>query len=314
MFEKIVIVTRRTRLDGLVQRFNTFSQAKFYNQQAGVDVTDYEREHQAYQESLGTARHSVENGLKVHFLDRELVPTYLFAATDIVVAIGQDGLVANVAKYVGEQPLIGVNPDPERFDGVLLPFLADELEAAVDSVVRGSARFRRATLAEAKLNDGQRLLAFNDLFIGAQTHVSARYKISLGGQSETQSSSGVLVSTGAGSTGWLSSMYNMASGMSEQDSSARARRRPAIERPALDWEEERLLFVVREPFASRHSSAGIVAGSIENSFELVLESNMPLNGVIFSDGVEEDRLAFNSGSIARIRVAKERARLVVKAP
>ena len=55
-------------------------------------------------------------------MERRLVPTYMFGRHDLVVAVGQDGLVANTAKYVGEQPIVGVNPDPERFDGILLPF------------------------------------------------------------------------------------------------------------------------------------------------------------------------------------------------
>jgi len=42
-----------------------------------------------------------------------------------------------------------------------------------------------------------------------------------------------------------------------------------------------------------------------------LESLMPSAGVIFSDGMESDFLQFNSGAIARVRAAEQRARLVV---
>jgi hypothetical protein len=45
--------------------------------------------------------------------------------------------------------------------------------------------------------------------------------------------------------------------------------------------------------------------------ELVLESLMPSAGVVFSDGIESDFLQFNSGSIARVHAAAQRARLVV---
>jgi hypothetical protein len=44
---------------------------------------------------------------------------FLLDPEDIVVAVGQDGLVANVAKYVQDQPVIGVNPEPDRNPGVL---------------------------------------------------------------------------------------------------------------------------------------------------------------------------------------------------
>jgi hypothetical protein len=229
----------------------------------------------------------------------------LFTGTDVIVPVGQDGLVANTAKYVGEQPIVAVNPDPERFDGILLRYTPAETRAALVALLEGKAGERRVTLAEAALEDGQRLLAFNDLFIGARTHVSARYKIGYGGQSEPHSSSGVLVSTGAGSTGWLSSVFAMA-GAVAQFSGGQAGR--ALR---LDWEDPRLVFVVREPYVSRHSRAGIAAGLVEAGGELVLESQMPSGGVIFSDGVEADALDFNSGARVHIRAAERKTHLVV---
>jgi hypothetical protein len=155
------------------------------------------------------------------------------------------------------------------------------------------------------MNDGQRLLAFNDLFLGAQTHVSARYRIRWAKNEEPQSSSGVLVSTGAGSTGWVSSVFNMASGVAALTGGH------AVRPMRLDWEDRRLLFVVREPFVSRHSKASIVAGILEQQQALELESLMPSGGVIFSDGVEADFLQFNSGSSVFVRAAAETAQLVV---
>src|SRR5205085_10398113 len=137
-----------------------------------------------------------------------------------------------------------------------------------------------------ELEDGQRLLAFNDLFIGARTHVSARYKIGFRGAMEPHSSSGVLVSTGAGSTGWLSSVFAMAGAVAGFSGGK------AGTAVTLAWEDPRLVFVVREPYVSRHSRAGIAAGMIEAGGELILESQMPSGGVIFSDGVEADALDF----------------------
>ncbi len=306
-FEKIVLVTRKTRLMELIARFNTRAQAKFYIEHSGGDFAEYEREDAAYAKALTAVRQSLEVGLKVQLIDRELSPTFLFAPTDIVVTLGQDGLVANTAKYVGGQPLVAINPDPERFDGVLLPFAVAQARAAVTAVLRGACRLRPVTLAEVRLDDDQRLVAFNDLFIGARSHVSARYRIGWRGRSEPHSSSGVVISTGAGSTGWLSSIFNMAGGILAMTAGATA----SLPRPSLSWEDPRLMFVVREPFISRHSRAGVVAGIVEPSEELRLESAMPASGVIFSDGVEADYLNFNSGAVAHIRAAPQKAHLVV---
>jgi len=304
-FEKIVLVTRKTRLAELIERFNTLPQAKFYVEHAGGDFSEYQREDEAYLRSLDVVRRSIEIGLKVQVVDRALVPTFTFLPADLVVTLGQDGLVANTAKYVGHQPIVAVNPDPERFDGILLPFLPNQINHAIEHVLEQRCRIRAVTLAEAKLNDGQRLLAFNDLFLGAQSHISARYRISWNKLTEQQSSSGVLVSTGAGSSGWMSSVFNMASGVAALSGGR------AIKSMRLDWEDRRLLFVVREPFISRHSQAHATAGVIEPRQTLQLESLMPSGGVIFGDGVEADYLQFNSGAVVSVQAAAETAQLVV---
>jgi NAD kinase len=304
-FEKIVFVTRKTRLAQLIERFNTVAQAKFYIEHAGGNFKEYQLEDDAYQRSAEIVRHSLEVGLKLQEIDRGLVPTFTFLPQDVVITLGQDGLVANTAKYIGKQPLIAVNPDPGRFDGILLPFAPSETGAALTKVIVGKCQIRSVTLAEARMSDGQRLLAFNDLFLGAQTHVSARYRLRWAKNEEPQSSSGVLVSTGAGSTGWVSSVFNMATGIAALTGGH------AVKPIRLDWEDRRLLFVVREPFVSRHSKANIVAGIVEQQQALEIESLMPSGGVVFSDGIEADFLQFNSGSSVIVKAAAETAQLVV---
>jgi len=304
-YEKIVLVTRKTRLAELVERFNTRSQARFYLEHAGQDFADYAREDDTYRRALDAMHQHLAFGLPVQQVERSLVPTFLFTGKELVVAVGQDGLVANVAKYVGEQPLVGVNPDPARFDGVLLPFEVERSRAAVRQVLEARARYRAVTLAEVVLSDGQRMLGFNDLFIGARTHVSARYAVTHGRSTETQSSSGIIVSTGAGSSGWLSSVFNQAQALTQSSGGTPGRTL------RLGWEDPELAFVVREPFISRHSAASLVWGVLTSELELGVESRMPSGGVIFSDGVEEDFLAFNSGTTARVRPAARKARLVV---
>jgi NAD kinase len=303
--EKIIIVTRRTRLQELVARFNTKAQARFYIEHSGGNFSDYEMEDDEYRRSFDQLSKSLDMGLKLQVIDRDFLPTFMFMPQDIVVTLGQDGLVANAAKYVKGQPIVAVNPSPRIFDGVLLPFLPGGVAAAVNRLVDEKAVIRAVTMAEAKLTDGQSLLAFNDLFIGPKTHVSARYRIVWSGKSEPQSSSGVLVSTGAGSTGWLSSIFNMTRGVAGLAGASFA------VPTHLEWEDLRLVFVVREPFISRHSRAEIVAGMIAAGQELVIESLMPSGGVIFSDGTEADFLKFDSGVTAVIRASDQKAHLVM---
>lgn len=307
MIEKIVIVTRQTRLQELIARFNTRDQARFYIEHAGGDFALYQAEHDAYQRAVEALMAKLGPLGRLQLIERAFLPTFIFTDKDLIVTIGQDGLVVNTAKYLDHQPIIAVNPDPARIDGVLLPFSVQTAAAAVARLLEGHARLRAITMAEAQLNDGQRLLAFNDLFIGVRTHTSARYRITLGERTEPQSSSGIIVSTGAGSTGWLSSTFNMAVGLVN----LLGAQGPTLSPPRLKWEDEQLMFVVREPFISKTSQAGIVAGLIAAGSELVLESLTPENGVIFSDGIEADYVSFNSGAIAHIRVAQQKTQLVV---
>lgn len=306
--QKIILVTQRTRLEDLIRRYNTFGQAEFIISHKGGDFADYRLEHEIYQGAMHTALSALQTFGRVQVLDRDLVPNYLFGKQDIVVALGRDGLVANVLKYLQDgQQLIGVNPDPKRWDGQLLPFLPEDLGKILPEVIRGYRNAQSITLAQATLNDGQVLRAVNDLFVGRQTHASARYEISQGGARESQSSSGVIVSTGLGATGWLKSILAGASGI------ARVFGVPDPIGPAhsFDRSAPELYYTVREPYPSASTGADMVFGRITARSPLQIVSSMPENGVIFSDGMEQDFLQFNSGAMVTIGIADQKGYLVV---
>ena len=306
-YEKIVLVTRKTRLEGLVERFNTRGQARFYLEHSGGDFSFYEREHETYQAAVAYLRLELARIAKFQEIERGFLPNFVFAESDLLVTIGIDGLVVNTAKYLNGQPIIAVNPDPEHIDGILLPFQVQQAPQIARQVLKNRFNARLISMAEARLNDGQTLLAFNDLFIGVHSHTSARYLIRADGREEHQSSSGVIVSTGVGSSGWLSSLFNMANGLL----AGFAEGGQALPPYRLDWEADQLVFVVREPFVSKTSGAAITCGQISPQSWLQLESEMPEGGVIFSDGVESDFLAFNAGAVASIGLAEKKTRLVV---
>jgi NAD kinase len=299
---KFVLVTRKTRLQELVERFNTWPQAKFYLEHNQVDAGDYLREHDLYQKRIGEAEHYLKNLGLFQQLERALLPDYSFGSDDIVVVIGQDGLVANTLKYLSGQKVIAVNPDPERWDGRLLPFRVSNLDEIVGEVIRERARCKSITFAEATTNDGQRLLAVNDLFIGPKSHQSARYRLTWGDLTEEQSSAGIMVSTGFGSTGWFRSILAGAVGVTGTEAHSL--------QGGFAWDEKRLQFSVREPFPSNTTGTNLVFGEVTREKSLRLESLMPEKGVIFSDGIEEDCVSFNSGTIATINIAAKKGLLV----
>lgn len=302
--EYAIIIKNKTRLETLIEKFNTKAQARFYIESLGGDFNDYEYENEIFHNSLSKVQRNLSTVLKNKIVERSFLPSYIFNHKQVIVTVGQDGLVANTAKYVKQIPIVAINPDPERFDGVLLPFNTDNFLAAIDNVITNNYKSKLTSFAEAKLNDGQRLIAFNDLFIGATSHVSARYQIKYNNKTEEQSSSGIIVSTQAGSTGWLSSIFNMSFGIHkfiEKDNS---------KKKYAKLKDNQLMFAVREPFASKRSQVETIAGIITGQSKLVIQSFMPSNGLIFSDGIETDFLKFNSGAIATIGIADEKANLV----
>lgn len=305
---KIILVKRKTRLEELISRYNTISQAKFYIEHLGANFSDYVAEDERYKIAVSEAHSVLESLGRVQVVDRQYVPNFIFGDNDIVVVVGQDGLVANTLKYLTSQLLIGVNPDPARWDGVLLPFQVSDIRLVVQDVFKMRRQIKEVSMAKAVLNDGQVMCAVNDLFIGQKTHVSSRYYIELAGKKEQQSSSGIIVSTGLGSTGWLKSVLagatNIVNSITNTEIKAQQERRPA-------WNSEYLYFSVREPFPSKTSQADLVFGKITKDCPLKILSQMPENGVIFSDGIESDFLQFNSGIEAIITIAEKKGYLVV---
>jgi len=326
---KLILVTRPTRLAELVVRFNTVSQARFYLEHQGADFKDYLLEDETYHHALVEAQAVLGQLGRVQVIDRGFLPNFVFGPQDTVVTLGQDGLVANTIKYLNGQPVVGVNPDPARWDGKLLPFKVGDIKKVVPEVFVHRRPTKSVTMAKASLNNGQAMYAVNDLFIGPKSHGSARYLIRSGEASEIQSSSGVIVSTGMGSTGWLKSLLTGAAAITQSAGSALGQRvvaesvsgakphrnsGPKVRlnvRTEFAWDANYLFFTVREPFPTQTTGASLVFGRVTPETPLQLESQMAENGVIFSDGIEKDFLEFNSGTQASIGLAERKGVLVV---
>jgi hypothetical protein len=295
---RAVLVTRRTPLQLLLERHGTLGQARFYVSSRGQDFRDVEDAHARLVDGLSQVDRALPSDQRRVHVDREQLDRFLFAPDDVVLMVGQDGLVANTAKYLSGQLAIGVNPDPTRYDGVLCTHPPEAVPALLAWLERGGGppfRVMPRAMAVAEREDGQRLLALNEVFVGHRTHQSARYTIRHGRRSERHSSSGVLCATGTGATGWVRSV-------------ARQRAKaPALPAP----EEPRLVFFVREPFPSVSTRTEVEAGSLRTGETLEIVSEMGEDGVVFGDGIESDRLEFVSGQRVRVSVARETLRLIV---
>jgi hypothetical protein len=309
MLDRAVLVTRKTELTGLVERFGTVDQARYYIESMGGSFSAYKATHDTYHLALQKVRRAFPANVRLAEIDKQFIATYTFDPNCIVVTLGQDGLVINVAKYLREQPILPFNPDPSQIAGVLSMHRVSSAKSLIAAGLSNRMRASGVTLASAELNNGQVLLAANDLFVGPRSHGSARYQIRQGATGEEQSSSGIIISTGVGSSGWYSSIVTGACevvrglGIAMPSTTSIEHRFP--------WDSPELRFNVREPFPSKSSAATLVSGTITPSQPLYLKSLMPTGGVIFSDGIESDFIEFNAGTDATIKVCDRKARLLV---
>jgi hypothetical protein len=299
--DRIVVVTKKTPLEELLERHYSRGQAEFYLTSRGSSIEPYIRMHEAYHKALGCILTTLPRDIPHVSIERTQLYAFMFRSTDLMVAVGPDGLFVNLAKYLTGQPVIGVNPDPETINGITMRHRPQQVRAAITAVVAGMAVIDSITLAKLTTNDGRQLTAVNDFLIGRRDQGSARYRIELG-KAEHQSSSGILVSTGLGKSGWLSSILNMVTSLSGSDEAAQAF--------AINWDSPALAFVVREPFVSRDTQATLVSGLIRARNPLTVESEMPEGGYIMSDGMLDDGLEFNAGTTIKVGPADQQAKLV----
>lgn len=292
---RCVLVERPTEYEELVARHGTREQVRFFLERRDRSLEEIERRHHAVAEARSRVLGAIPLDWRRALARRGELDRFLFEPEDVVVVLGQDGLVANVAKYLDGQPVIGLNPDPERAPGVLVPHPPDAAGDLLRDVAAGRAAVAARTMVRAALDDGQELLALNEVFVGHATHQSARYTLRVGERAERQSSSGVIVSTGTGVTGWAASIAR------DRGIDAAALPGPA---------DERLAFFVREAWPSPATGTSLTSGLVGAGDELLITCELGDGGVAFGDGIEADRLELDWAQRVRVGVAARRLRLV----
>ncbi len=291
---RIVVVTRPTEYEWLLRRHATAQQAQFFLDRRGQSLDEIRARHEQFEQVLAGVRATMAPEWRRAHVRRGDLDRFLFEPTDIVVAVGQDGLVANVAKYLDGQSVIGVNPDPDRYEGVLVPHPPAAASTLMRATVQGAVEHEHRTMVAGELDDGRRILALNELFVGHRSHQSARYAIRFGDSHERQSSSGLIISTGTGVTGWARSIA--------------LSRKCELNLPSP--EDAELVFFVREAWPSVSTGASLVEGVIREAHTLVITSNMEAGGVVFGDGIEADRVELGWGQRLTVRRARRTLQLV----
>ncbi|MGP3971951.1 hypothetical protein [Streptomyces sp. 6N223] len=297
---RAVLVHRTTEYEELLARHGTHGQAAFFLASRGRAVEEVAERHHRTRRALAEVTAAVPLAWRQTRVERADLDRFLFAPEDVVVVVGQDGLVANAAKYLAGQPVVGIDTDPGRNPGVLVRHRVADAAKLLRAAEAGAGAIEELTMVEAVADDTQRLVALNEIYLGPPTHQTARYRLAPAEAapesqpaSESQASSGVVVGTGTGATGWLRSLWQQArSGL-------------ALPAPA----ERRLLWFVREAWPSPTTGTGLVEGELTAAqrLRLTIETDRL---VAFGDGMETDTLSLTWGQTVRVGIAETSLRLL----
>jgi NAD kinase len=293
---RVVLVHRHTELEELLARHGTRGQAAFFLSTRGRSIEEVEERHRVQMQAMTTAANAIPVDWRRGVVERADVSRFLFAPDDIVVVVGQDGLVANVAKYLDGQPVVGINPDPARNPGVLVPHSPERTAGLVRLAAgrEGAVHVQERTMVQALVDDGQRLLALNEIYVGHVSHQTARYTLRAPqGRAERQASSGLIAASGTGATGWCRSLW--------------LERHSAMTLPSPG--DATLAWFVREAWPSPSTDTGLTEGILDASDALAItvESDRL---VAFGDGIETDYLTLTWGQTVTLTMASRRLRLV----
>ena len=148
---RLVLVTRETEYEGLMARHATRGQAQAFLRQRAQSLTEVDAKRDEVQAMLAEIRAAVPKGWRIASVRRAELDRFLFGPEDVVVAVGQDGLVANLAKYLDGQPVIGVNGDPARNPGVLVPHTATAAAGLLQRAAAGTLATQGRTMVRAEM-------------------------------------------------------------------------------------------------------------------------------------------------------------------
>ncbi|MFF3457327.1 hypothetical protein ACFYXH_23995 [Streptomyces sp. NPDC002730] len=293
---RAVLVHRATEYEELLARHGTHGQADFFLSSRGRSIQEVTERHHRARRALADVAAAVPLAWRQTRVERADLDRFLFGPEDVVVVVGQDGLVANAAKYLSGQPVVGIDTDPGRNPGVLVRHRAADAAKLLPAAASGGGAVDELTMVEAVADDTQRLLALNEIYLGPPGHQTARYRLSTGAdaaRTEPQASSGVLVGTGTGATGWLRSLW-------QQRGSSLPLPGPA---------DPQLIWFVREAWPSPATGTTLVEGVLAHAerLRLTVESDRL---VAFGDGIETDALDLTWGQTVRLGIAGTALRLL----
>lgn len=182
---------------------------------------------------------------------------------DLIITVGGDGTFLEAARYLRDQVIWGINSDPAWSVGRFCSGHLRNFETMLERVIAGKVKARRLNRLSLSFDDGTPPMdVLNDLLICHQNPGAlSRYYLMVGRIKEEQKSSGVWISTAAGSSGGIHSAGGK----------------------VLPQESKSIQYRARELYRSRGTKYRLTGGVLESGQKITLLSLMR-EGVVFVDG------------------------------
>ncbi len=221
----------------------------------------------------------------------------------IAISWGGDDHLSAVAQYVsGKTPVLAINSDPEKSFGALLNHTHDQFRTLVTSLERGEYVFEPWTRLSVELN-GKMLSPALGLVMFAEEKrkylsrnlikISGRSTQDPEGRETEQKSSGLLISTGVGSTSWYrgAAQYLYPQGDVFPRTSRVARL--VLTEPSYT--------VIRKD--GTRGASEVMHGSVFDGEEIEIKSLNKDHGILTIDSIAD--YTFKAGSEAKVSLSKE---------
>ncbi|MBU1204500.1 MAG: NAD(+)/NADH kinase [Nanoarchaeota archaeon] len=224
--------------------------------------------------------------IKFKCIERSRLNKSAFRNKNLIIAVGGDGTFLRASHFVKNELLLGVNSDPKTKEGFFMSSCKNDFDKKLELFLNHKFFVEKHTRLKSKINKKEICLALNEVFIGNKIpYKTSLYKIFFNNKTEEQKSSGIIVSTGAGSNAWL---------------------RSAGVKPFSSC-SKKFYFIVREPYKGKLTKPLLTKGFIGQNQVLKIKSKMD-NGIVAVDSNKEYR--FNKGSVIEITLSKSPVRLV----
>jgi NAD+ kinase len=203
------------------------------------------------------------------------------AAADFIVTVGGDGTVLGSSHYVRRGAMLGVNSAPKDSIGHFCMARRNDFDRKLDDILDENIRPQNLARLAVFLDEKQLPeLALNDVLIAHKCPAATtRYIIEIGGVREEHRSSGVWISTAAGSTAGILSAGGK----------------------AMPRRSRRIQYLIRELYREPERDYKLTRGLLDAG-DILIASKMP-QAELYIDGSRTMYL-FNFGMRARIKPAE----------